>query len=197
MRTIDFYFDFWSPFAYLAAHRLPEIAEKHGCKINYLPIDLKRAKLAAGNDGPANIEIAPKIRYLMKDLKRWADRYGLPLGQVPAGNNIHRINKGVFFAQDRNQEQAYMREAYGAVWGQGGDPNDDDLLKDLAQSMAWKPSEFLDFINSEGADERYEKVFESAVENGVFGVPIYIVDGQMWWGNDRLEFLDEYLSGNQ
>lgn len=197
MKTIDFYFDFWSPFAYLASHRLAQIAENHHCDINYLPIDLKRAKRAAGNTGPANIDIPPKIRYLMKDLKRWADRYGLPFGQVPKGSNIHRINKGLFYAQDHHRAQAYVRESYNAVWGQGGDPNNDEVLKGVAEKLGWDGDEFLNYVSSPEADERYEKVFEKAVENGVFGVPIFIVDEQMWWGNDRLDFLDEYLTENR
>lgn len=194
MKRVDFYFDFWSPYAYLASHRLAEITEKHGCTVNYLPIDLKRAKLAAGNTGPANIEIPPKIRYLMTDLKRWADRYDLPFGEVPKGSNIHRINKGTFFANDRDVSRTYVREGYRAVWGRGGDPDSDDLLTALAQTMNWDSDEFLSYIGSREADQRYEQVFDEAVKRGVFGVPIVIIDEQMWWGNDRLQFVEEYLA---
>lgn len=196
MKAIDFYIDFWSPFAYLAAHRLPQIAAKYGCVINYLPIDLKRAKLAAGNTGPANIEIPPKIRYLMTDLKRWADRYGLPFGVIPKGSDINRINKGVFFAHGRDVARVYVREAYDAVWGRGGDPDSDALLIDLARAMNWEEDKFLAYISSREADKQYEEVFSQAVERGVFGVPIMIIDDQMWWGNDRLQFVEEYLAEN-
>lgn len=193
-KVIDFYFDFWSPYAYLASHRLLEIAGKHDCWINYLPIDLRRAKVAAGNTGPANLDIPPKIRYLMVDLKRWADRYGLAFGEIPKGNRTDRINKGTFFAKERNAEPDYVREAYAAVWGAGGDPDSDELLADLARTMEWDPDEFIAYLSSPEADERYEKLFSLAAERGVFGVPIVIVDDQMWWGNDRLQFVDDYLS---
>lgn len=196
MRTIDFYFDFWSPYAYLASHRLAEIADKHGCAINYLPIDLTKAKLAAGNTGPANLQIPPKIRYLMVDLKRWADRYGLPFGSVPKGKNTRRINIGAMLAQDQGVARDYVREAYDAVWGQGGDPDDDELLSSLARTMDWNPEDFLSWIGSAEAGDRYEKLFASAVERGVFGVPIMAIGDQMWWGNDRLEFVEQYLAGN-
>lgn len=194
MKTIDFYFDVWSPYAYLASHRLAEIAEQYGCRVNYLPIDLKRAKLAAGNTGPANIDIPPKIRYLMTDLKRWAQRYGLRFGEIPKGSDINRINKGVFFATDRKVGRDYVREAYAAVWGRGGDPNSDGLLTGLAQTMNWDAGEFLSYISSDEANDRYEQVFNVAVERGVFGVPIVVTDDQMWWGNDRLAFVEEYLA---
>ena len=196
VKTIDFYFDFWSPYAYLGSHRIGEIAEKHGCAVNYLPVDIGRVKLAAGNTGPANLEIKPKIRYLMQDLKRWADIYGLAFGAVPKGKDTRRINKGVFFAQERNAARDYVREAYAAVWGQGGDPTSDELLSNLARKMGWDADEFLAYVNSAASDERYEQVYNTAVERGVFGVPITIIDGQMWWGNDRLQFVDEYLTKN-
>lgn len=194
MKSIDFYLDIYSPFAYLAAHRLGEIADKYGCTVNYLPIDLKRAKLAAGNTGPANVEIPPKIRYLMTDLQRWAARYGLPFGEIPKGKDYSRINKGVFFAQDRGVARRYVSEAYAATWGRGGDADSDALLTALAESLDWDAGEFLAYISSGEADERYEQTFDKAVELGVFGVPIVIIDDQMWWGNDRLQFVEEYLA---
>jgi 2-hydroxychromene-2-carboxylate isomerase len=132
----------------------------------------------------------------MTDLKRWADLYGLPFGQVPKGNNIHRINKGLFFAEDRNQARDYVREAYDALWGKGGDPNSDELLSTLASKLGWNSDEFLTFVGSPQADARYEEVFSKAEAAGVFGVPIVVIDGQMWWGNDRLDFVDAYLSAN-
>lgn len=193
MTQIDFYFDFWSPYAYLASHRLGQLAEQHGCTVNYCPIDLTRAKLAAGNTGPANLQIPPKIRYLMTDLRRWATRYGLPFGSVPKGKDTKRINTGALLAQDRGVARDYVREAFDAVWGQGGDPNSDELLSSLAEKLGWDAGEFLRFVGSSAAAERYEAVYERAVERGVFGVPIMIVGDEMWWGNDRLEFLDQFL----
>lgn len=197
MKTIDFYLDIYSPYAYLASHRLVEIAKTHGCAINYLPLNLKRAKLAAGNTGPANIDIPPKIRYLMIDLKRWADRYGLPFGEIPKGRDYSRINKGVLLALDRGVADAYIREAYAATWGSGGDADSDALLTALARDMQWDADAFLAYISSAEADERYEQVFAKAAENGVFGVPTVVIDEQMWWGNDRMQFVDEYLVENR
>tara|TARA_R110000787_G_scaffold29713_1_gene80470 strand:+ start:3115 stop:3708 length:594 start_codon:yes stop_codon:yes gene_type:complete len=193
VKTIDFYFDIYSPYAYLASHRLAEIVKAHNCKVNYLPIDLKRAKLAAGNTGPANMQIPPKIKYLMQDLARWADRYGIPFGVVPRVMDSNRINKGVFFAIDHGNAADYIREAYAAVWGRGEDMTSDKLLSEIAAKMGWDPMAFLAFIDSSEAEKRYQAVFDDAVKRGVFGVPMYFVDEQMWWGNDRLHFLDEYL----
>jgi len=196
VRQIDYYFDFWSPYAYLASHRLAQIAQERGCTINYCPIDLTRAKLEAGNTGPPNLAIPPKIRYLMTDLKRWAALYGLPIGPVPKGKDTRRINIGALLAQDRGVARDYVAAGYAAVWGEGGDPNDDALLSGLAEGLGWDAGEFLAYIDSPEAQQRYEAAFAGAVERGVFGVPIMICDDQMWWGNDRLDFLDQYLAQN-
>lgn len=193
MSQIDFYFDFWSPYAYLASGRLAEIADKHGCTINYCPIDLTRAKLAAGNTGPPNLQIPPKIRYLMTDLKRWCAQYGLPFGGVPKSKDTKRINIGALLAQDRGVAREYVRLAYDATWGQGGDPNSDELLAALAAKLGWDGDEFLAYIGSTEAEARYEAVFEESSKRGVFGVPIMLVGDEMWWGNDRLDFLERYL----
>ncbi len=193
MKQIDYFFDFWSPYAYLASDRLAQLAERHGYTVNYCPIDLTRAKLAAGNTGPPNLQIPPKIRYLMTDLRRWAAKYGLPLGGVPKGKDTRRINIGALLAQDRGVARDYVREAYHAVWGQGGDPNSDELLTALAGKLGWDTDEFLGFTGSPAVEARYEAVFADAEKRGVFGVPIMIVGDEMWWGNDRLDFLEQFL----
>lgn len=196
MRRIDYYFDFWSPYAYLASERLAQIAENHGWGIDYRPIDLTRAKLAAGNTGPPNLAIPPKIRYLMTDLKRWAELYGLPLAGVPKGKNTKRINIGALLAQDRGLARDYVCKAYDAVWGQAGDPDSDELLSALAVQLGWNDTEFLNYVGSPEAEARYEAVYDEAVERGVFGVPIMVIGQEMWWGNDRLDFLERFLEAH-
>jgi 2-hydroxychromene-2-carboxylate isomerase len=194
MNEIDFYFDFYSPYAYLASHRVAEIADKYHCKVNYYPIDIKRAKLAVGNTGPANVDIPKKLRYLTLDLQRWADRYGLPLGRAQHAD-YSRINKGLFFAKDRGAERDYVRHAYDLVWGQSKDPDSDQVLSGLARSLGWDVAEFLAYVSSKEIGDLYESVFESAIERGVFGVPFVAIGDEAWWGNDRLFLVEEYLSG--
>ena len=72
----------------------------------------------------------------------------------------NRINRGVFFAQDRGVTEEYIRQAYAATWVGGGDMASDELLTELAEKMGWKPDEFLAYIGSAEADERYETVFK-------------------------------------
>ena len=193
MNKIEFFFDFMSPFAYLAHEPLHRIAAEYGYEVDYQPIDLREAKRAAGNTGPPNIEIPPKIKYLMVDLQRWATRYGLPFKRIKS-LACARVNKGTFWALDHDQAYEYTKEAYRLLWGMGSDPDDDQLLSAIAQTMGWDPGVFLEFLVSQDAEQRYGHCIDAAIGRGIFGVPIMCVDDQMWWGNDRLDFLTEYLA---
>ena len=190
--NVEFYFDFMSPFAYLASHRLRQCRQEYGCDIAYNPIDLTRAKKAAGNTGPANREIPVKLRYLIEDLKRWAALYGIPMGFI--GNlNSAPLNKGTFYAAAKGQAEDYVERAYTLTWGLSGAPDDVGLLHNLAEGLGWDAEEFLAYIGGDEAEHTYDMSNEDAIALGVFGVPTMIADGQMWWGNDRIFMLETYL----
>jgi 2-hydroxychromene-2-carboxylate isomerase len=156
-------------------------------------VDLPRLKRAAGNTGPANIEIPPKIRYLMEDLRRWAELYGLPFGEIPRGKDYSRINKGVFYALEKDSVVDYITAAYDLVWGRGGAADDERELASIARKFDWEAADFLDYLSSDPAGRLWEASNEEAIARGVFGVPTVICDDHMWWGNDRMDFLERFL----
>jgi 2-hydroxychromene-2-carboxylate isomerase len=194
MKTLDFYFDFMSPFAYLASTQLPRLVDRHGITLVLHPIDLVAARRAAGNTGPFNRDIPAKMKYLMADLQRWAQRYGVPF-TMPKGLDTARLNRGVLWARTQGQaaETRYFHAAYAAVWGRSGDPADPELLRAAAREAGLSPEECLRGADADSIRQAYDKENREAQARGVFGVPIFIVDDQMYWGNDRLEFLEEYL----
>jgi 2-hydroxychromene-2-carboxylate isomerase len=192
-RSIDFYFDFLSPYAYLAHAKLPQLAAQYGCELIYRPIDLQSVKLAAGNTGPSTREMPVKHRHLRVDLRRWADFYGVAF-TPPAGYGSQRLNCGAFYAADHHVTKRYVEVAWGLVWGQGGDMNDDGLLCAVADAMKWDRNEFLIFAGSKTALARLQESTAHAHERGVFGVPSMFVGEHMWWGNDRLHFLEQQLA---
>lgn len=196
MSNIDFYFDFMSPYSYLAHCRLPALAQKYGCEIVYKPIDLKAAKLAAGNTGPATAQMPVKLRYAIADLTRWKNRYQIPLAFANTPPLSERANKGVYYALEKGQAEPYVNALWDATFGVGGDFNSDELLGGVASQLGWEPKEFLQFIDSDMAAELYDKGNKEAQERGVFGAPIMMVGDEMWWGNDRLDFLEEYLAAH-
>ncbi|MGE0115055.1 MAG: 2-hydroxychromene-2-carboxylate isomerase [Steroidobacteraceae bacterium] len=192
--TIDFYLDFMSPFGYLARAALLRIATKYGADIAYHPVNLVRLKRAAGNTGPSNREIPPKIAYLTEDLQRWAKRYGIQMARELAGPDSSRLNKGFFFARDKNQATDYVRHAWDCVWRDGLDPGLTTTVSEAARRMQWNVDDFLAFVESETAQQQYEAENIAAIQRGVFGIPTFVIGDQMWWGNDRLDFLEEYLA---
>ena len=193
---IDFYFDFMSPFSYLAHLRLPNLARQFECKLDYHPIDLPAAKLAAGNTGPPNVKIPIKLQYLTSDLDRWAARYGAPI-KFPPSLDSRMVNCGTFFADKRSQTEDYVQKTWKRIWGNGEDMSDLAVLSQIAGDMGWRPDEFLDFVCSDNVLEQYDQSNANAQQVGVFGAPTMILDGQMWWGNDRLDFLRDFLKNKQ
>ncbi|HMP55272.1 MAG TPA: 2-hydroxychromene-2-carboxylate isomerase [Novosphingobium sp.] len=196
MTTIDFYFDFHSPYSYLAHCRLPDIARRHGAELVYHPIDLKAAKLAAGNTAPPTVAIPPKLKYAMADFARWCARYGVPLTFSQAGPPEPAApNTATFLAIDRGQAADYVTAMWEATFGQGGRVGDEAVLRAVASRLGWDADETVAYSTSEEGARRYAAENAAAQQRGVFGAPIIMVGDEMWWGNDRLDFVDEYLSG--
>jgi 2-hydroxychromene-2-carboxylate isomerase len=191
--AIDFYFDFLSPYSYLASHRMREVADRSGCKIAYHVVDLARVKLAIGNNGPTNRSLPIKLAYLEMDQQRWAARYGIPL-KVIQNYNTRKLNIGCFFAERNGCLVNYVQMAFDLTWGRGQAPDDEQMLHSLADRMGWKTSEFLRYIDSEAGERAYNESTERAITRHVFGVPTITVDDQVWWGNDRVFMIEEYLS---
>ncbi len=151
---IDFYLDFISPFGYLANHRIKEILGGFPhVQLRHHAIDLTRVKLAAGNDGPPNRQIPPKIRYLTQDLRRWADHYGMPMADKLAGPDTGAVNKGLYLAIEHGRAQQYVDAAWNAIWGIGIDPATPECREFISREMDWKPHILADFAASAQAED--------------------------------------------
>ena len=194
-RVIDFYFDFMSPYGYLANCKLPGLADSYGYRIAYHPIDIPMAKMAAGNYGPSNREVPSKIKVLQADLERWAKRYGVPLKLLPNADG-RAWNIGTLYANEKGAAEGYVNEGYRRIWGLGADPADPLQLRDTAKLLQWDPDEFIGYVFSSRAQTEFRKQCVLAHANGIFGAPIMVVNQEMWWGNDRLDFLEVYLKSN-
>ncbi|MEM7543617.1 MAG: 2-hydroxychromene-2-carboxylate isomerase [Pseudomonadota bacterium] len=189
---IDFYFDFMSPFAYLAHGRVADLANNYGCDLNYVPIDIAQAKLAAGNTGPANRDVPVKLRYLMTDIERWAALDQLPV-KFPSSLNSARMNIGVFYAIKEGKIAQYVSECFTKGWGEGADIGAEDTLSDIANAMGWSSQDFLAATENPAFRSLYQEANSAAHARGVFGVPTFMIGDEMWWGNDRLHFLESFL----
>jgi 2-hydroxychromene-2-carboxylate isomerase len=190
--VIECYVDFISPFSYLALQRLPELAARFGHEVDYKVIDLKEIKRLAGNIGPATRDIPLKLAYAKIDQKRWAERYGVPV-TTPAHYDPVRLQRGFVFAQARAKARDYLMLAFHKVWGEGASMIDETMLRSVADELGWNADAFLRSTQSEEATALTQSATREAHARGVFGVPTIVIDGEMWWGNDRLDFVEEFL----
>ncbi|MBC5763045.1 2-hydroxychromene-2-carboxylate isomerase [Ramlibacter albus] len=193
MQQIGFYLDFISPFAYLANSQLPAIAARYGAVIDHRPLDVQRAKLATGNTAPSTRSIADKARFIRRDRLAWASRYGIPMAD-PASFKAPRLNTGLLLAKEAGVAQAYVDAAFYRVWGLGGDPDDEMLIRDTCITCGLDADGFLRAVEEPLLKDKFEASQNAAWEIGVFGVPIMTFGEQMFWGNDRLDFLEEALA---
>ncbi|MFG1280209.1 2-hydroxychromene-2-carboxylate isomerase [Xanthobacter autotrophicus] len=193
---LHFYFDFMSPFSYLAFNRVPSIARRHGLGLAFHLVDLPKLKKLAGNTGPANVSIPIKIAYLRKDLDRWAACYGVPL-VFPKSLDVAAVNAAAIFVNGAVKPERiarFVRIAWDEIWGEGADPTDPGIIERAARGIGLDPLPVLNFSRSEAAANELARATEAANAAGVFGAPTMIVGREMWWGNDRLDLMDFALS---
>jgi len=192
-KTIDFYFDFISPFSYLAEPRLTQIAKNNGYELAYHPMEIPQAKLYAGNYGPSNREVPAKMKVLGADIQRWAKHYGMPFKFPSSLTNGRQWNIAALYAIDHGAAEAFVHDAYTRLWGQGADPNDEKELRAAAKAAGLDDNALIEYSNSVEGKSAFGKACMQAFQRGVFGAPIMMVDDQVFWGNDRLDFLEAYL----
>ena len=192
--TLAFHFDFISPFSYFAWQKVPALARKYERELILYPVDLAELKTRAGNTAPPTRMMPFKLKHLKEDQRRWARRYGVPIS-TPAHYDSTLLNKGAYFAIDKGVAPAYISFVYARVWGEGASMIDHAMIDNAATHCGLDTRELGAFIESPEVEARYRETTLRAHEAGVFGVPAMIADGQMFWGNDRLDFLEDHLAG--
>lgn len=194
MKTIEFYFDFGSPAAYLAATQLPKLAADTGAGLVWKPMLLGGVFQATGNHSPA--EIKPKGPYMTTDLKRFARRYGVPFAHNPHFPiNTLLLMRGATALQLQQPERFgdYVKAVYAAMWVDGRDMNDPAKVGAVLQAAGFDAAAVLAMASAQATKDRLKAVTQEAVDRGVFGAPTMFVDGEMFWGQDRLDFVREAL----
>ncbi|MCE8000830.1 MAG: 2-hydroxychromene-2-carboxylate isomerase [Rhodobiaceae bacterium] len=192
-RSIQFFFDFVSPFSYLAMTQLPNLCARKDATLEFKPIPVLSLMEKVGNR-PTTIECPARGRYAMADLARWANKYSVPFQLNPHFQTIdsQRLLSGALAAQEFGQAQEYVQSVFDGFWVKGAAFADDQELADLLnEAGVSKVPEILDGIEKQ--ESAKTKLLEEAEAAGVFGVPSMVVEGELYFGNDRLEFLEEVL----
>jgi 2-hydroxychromene-2-carboxylate isomerase len=180
-RTIEFLFDYGSPFSYLASLQLPGFARRNNATVIYRPILLGAVLKATSNQSP--MAIPAKGRYMAIELRRWAERYNVPfrLNPYPFMANTITLMRGAVAAQKQGNFSIYHDLMLKAVWAEPLDLGDEAVRSRLLERAGFTPAAFAAAIESD------------AVARGVFGAPTIFVGGEMFWGNDRFDFVEEAL----
>ena len=194
MKHVEVYFDFVSPYAWLASHQLDELRECAAARFCFVPVLFAALLDHHSNMGPA--EIPAKRRYTIQDTQRWAVHLGLKFKSPPA----HPFNPlkplRVTSAIDNDDLRKILAVGLlDAAWSEGKDITSDSVIGEIADGIGLNGQELLARAQTNEIKERLRLQTERAIQVGVFGVPSFVVDGEIFWGNDRLPLLNAYLQG--
>ena len=187
IRSFEFYFDFASPFSFLAHKETKRIKKENSIQMKYIPILLDGLLKSAGII--ANADIPVKAKYMIKDCKLWAEKYNIMF----KFNNYFPIKtldlmRCVLVAEKKNFAQNFINKVFDAIWKDGLNLNDNIIVEKLIKNLDINPKTFLmEAVDSEIKNELKKKT-DDAYKKGIFGAPSFIVNNKMFWGQDRLEF---------
>jgi 2-hydroxychromene-2-carboxylate isomerase len=185
---IEFFYEFASTYSYLSAMRIEDLAAAAGVPVAWKPILLGPIFKAQGwNDSPFNIYPA-KGRYMVRDMERLAAGRGLPF-RMPATfpQNGLLAARMALLGHDAGWGAAFVRAVYTAEFGDGADISDRELLRGILGSLRIDADEILARIEQPDIKERLKAQTAQAQARGVFGAPSFMVNGELFWGDDRLE----------
>lgn len=193
---VEVFWDVASPYTFLAHTQLPEMARRTGASLWYRPMLLGGVFKAIGHAMPA--AVPGKGAYMQRDLARWRDRYGIAF-RLPVREVVFPVNSvfamrvaTVLAARGRGFDgaDALMR----AYWVDGRDVSDRDVVRAVVETLALEADEVVAAAEDADTKSALRATTDEAVERGVFGAPTMFVDGEMFWGNDRLSFVEAALA---
>jgi 2-hydroxychromene-2-carboxylate isomerase len=193
-RMIEFYFDFPSPYSYLAHTQLPKIAAEHGTAVTYHPFRILELMNTAGNR-PTTIECKSKGKYASVDLQRWAKRYNVDFTRNPNSRSFDyaELDRGALAAIEDGHGAEYVTAVFAAIWGKPADLTQRPVLIGVLKRAGFDAPRLIARASHVEIVAKLEAETKAAAERGVFGAPTMFVGEQMFFGNDRLDFVSEAL----
>lgn len=196
-KKLEFFYDCSSPWTYLAFSKIEEVARRHDAELVWRPI-LVGGLFNTVNPSVYESRAKPvpvKAKYYVKDLRDWAQYYGLKIGNptVFPVNSVKAM-RGAFVAHEHRMIAAYSRRVFEAYWGDDRDISKDEVLREIVLGVGLDEKEFFTKIASDEYKARLRANTEELIERGGFGSPTMFVDGSMFFGNDRLPLVEHALS---
>lgn len=186
-RTLEFFYDYVSTYSYLANSQVKKI----DAEVVYRPMFLGAVMKATGNSPPKNVPA--KGEYLKDDVARWVERYSLPYRMNPIfpQNTVNALRLAIVAQRERCFD-AVHQALFDAMWVRGMDLSDSACLAEIAAG-AGMPASALEDLGSDAIKDELRQNTDEAISRGAFGAPTFYVGDEMFFGNDRFEFIGEAL----
>ena len=200
MKKVEFHFDFGSPNAYLSHLVIPAIEQRTGSKFQYVPILLGGVFKLTNNRSPAEslAGIRNKPQYERLETARFIRRHGITKFQsnpfFPV--NTLMIMRGAIAARGMGMFERYVDEMYRHMWAEPKKMDDPNLVRGVLDSAGFDSARWFELIQSAPVKDELLRNTEQSVERGTFGSPTFFVDGEIFFGKDRLREVEEMIVGN-
>jgi 2-hydroxychromene-2-carboxylate isomerase len=191
MRRFEFWFDYSCPYAYLASTQIAGLEARTGARAAYSPMLLGGVFRAVGTPQRLFAELsAAKAHHNALDLQRWAELFGVTLSMPSAHpfRTVEALRATLLTGVDRRVVDGFYR----AYWVEGRPPSDEATMRDVLGAAGHDAGEILARLDSK-RDELRERT-DAAIALGIFGAPAFVVDGEMYWGQDRIHFVEKALT---
>jgi 2-hydroxychromene-2-carboxylate isomerase len=196
LKTVDYYFSVASPWTYLGSARFIEMARRHDIDVRVLPVDYNRVFAASG--GILFTNRAPQRRnYRQIELQRWSRRLGIPLTLEPRFYPVDRgpASRLLIAAREQGKDALALSHAVlRAIWHEELDIADWNSLAEIADRAGFNSEPLISSAHQSRIAEEYQRNTDQAIAAQVFGAPTYIYNGELFWGQDRLDFLEEQIT---
>lgn len=187
--TVDLriFFNFRSPYCYLASKTMFALFDDYNANLIWRPL--------GGWDGRSPPDRAKvKMPLARQDVARWARRMGIPCNPPPPTTNSTAAGLGSLLAEEKGCLREYVTEVMRSEWSGSNDIGQRDILIPLAESVGLGKEEFETVLDDSARQKQLDDNWLEAQELGVIGVPTFVVNDQFFWGNDRIDFLEDYLT---
>tara|TARA_Y100000591_G_C21792005_1_gene677105 strand:+ start:675 stop:1262 length:588 start_codon:yes stop_codon:yes gene_type:complete len=185
--SLEFYFDFISPYSFIAHKDILKIKANFSINIIYKPILLGGLHNLHGITAPAFIPA--KAKHMIRDCKLLSDKKDIKF-KFNSYFPIKTLNlmRGVLIADEDNYKEDYINEIFEAIWGDGLNLNDQNIIDKILKNMGVNPKTFFLRSTTEVIKTNLKKITKEAFLKGIFGAPTFVVRDKIFWGQDRLEF---------
>lgn len=191
-KTVELFFDYGSPTSYLAYHQMPGLAQRTGAKIVYKPFLLGGVYQTTTNRSP--MEIPAKAKWMIGDMQFFARRYGIPFQFNPHFPiNTLSLMRGAMYAKREGFLDTYSDAVFHALWSDAKNMGDPQVVEQVLRDAGLPAAQIMEATQDSAVKELLKKATEEASSRGLFGAPTLFVGEQMFFGQDRVQFLEEFL----